>query len=1057
MKPVKLLISAFGPYADQMPAIDFEQFEEKGLFLISGDTGAGKTMIFDAICFALYGKTSGRFRDTKNLRSEYAKDGVESFVDFYFSHQGHKYHVWRKPSYERKNLRKKGEFVTEPEKAVLYCEGELPVEGCVKVNKKVREILNIDEKQFKQIVMIAQGEFWELLNVNTDRRTEILRTIFMTNGYNAVEAELKARMNQFDEKKKSAEESILQYFDEVGADEEDELFLKLEEYKKKGKESGSAWNTDELLEFLEKIIKSDRKRKKNIGKALKEAEEEYDKKKDRLARAEENNRVIENLAKLEKKRESLKERREEIQELTVLLREQKAATHGVKPYYDIWKAKKEEVSETEKQIRQKEKERETAEKETEDAVQKLNNANKREPELEDLKKLIHKISGEEAGYQQREELRKKISVLETKKTESEEKEAGLEKKEKELEKKIRLLDQTVKELKDAPEELVKLKMEGEKSGELKKAVGEILENQTTERAAKKEEMLEKQNRLIAIRSEFEKVHAELLEAEKILENCRAGILAKGLNEGDVCPVCGSIHHPKLAEIPEKSITEEQLKVVKEREIALQQKKNDAFADAVKAKTAFDEYGERMKAAAFDCLRRAGRAVQEEKELDELVSCLTTLQEDLERTINQNQEEQKKLEENCKRLKESGEEKEKAARDGDTLKTEKEKLALEKKETEISSAECSAALETLGNLMYPDWNTALEEKEKAGVKVEAICQEMEAAKSAKEEAEHHLAAVKAVLKTLKESLQKQKETEDVSKREFEKKLAEQKFDSIEKMCGLVVSEEMLSENERKINEYQKEVSINETQLADAEKAAEGKTPVDISSLKAECGGLSEKLECIRRKENTISNRMENNLKKKENIRSRLAALKKSREGFVISSRLYKLVRGTTGNGKLTLEQYVQAAGFDGIIQAANRRLRPMSGGRYELCRRKDSLGKKSSSCLDLEVLDNYTGHRRPVGTLSGGESFKASLSLALGLSDTVSSGNGGIRMDALFIDEGFGTLDSRSIEDAMEILVKLSHANKLVGVISHREELIENIPQQICISKDKSGSQINIRT
>ena len=185
------------------------------------------------------------------------------------------------------------------------------------------------------------------------------------------------------------------------------------------------------------------------------------------------------------------------------------------------------------------------------------------------------------------------------------------------------------------------------------------------------------------------------------------------------------------------------------------------------------------------------------------------------------------------------------------------------------------------------------------------------------------------------------------------------------------------------------------------------------------------------------------------------LESARTEFSICSRLYNLVKGITGNGKITLEQYIQAAGFDGIIAAANRRLLPMSDGQYELYRQEDSLGKKSNTFLDLEVLDNYTGHRRPVGNLSGGESFKASLSLALGLSDTVSTNLGGVQMDALFVDEGFGTLDRKSIDSAMDILINLSGANKLVGVISHREELIENIPQQIKVEKKKDGSHIEI--
>ena len=177
MKPIKLIISAFGPYGGTMPEIDFEQFQERGLFLISGDTGAGKTTIFDAICYALYGEVSGSYRDTKNLRSDYAAPGAESFVDFYFSHQGKEYHVYRQPPYERKKKRGEG-TVTQEERVVLYCGDGVPLEGKKDVDRAVEGLLHIDARQFKQIVMIAQGEFRELLNADTKARTGILRYIY---------------------------------------------------------------------------------------------------------------------------------------------------------------------------------------------------------------------------------------------------------------------------------------------------------------------------------------------------------------------------------------------------------------------------------------------------------------------------------------------------------------------------------------------------------------------------------------------------------------------------------------------------------------------------------------------------------------------------------------------------------------------------------------------------------------------------------------------------------------------------------------------------------------
>ena len=264
-------------------------------------------------------------------------------------------------------------------------------------------------------------------------------------------------------------------------------------------------------------------------------------------------------------------------------------------------------------------------------------------------------------------------------------------------------------------------------------------------------------------------------------------------------------------------------------------------------------------------------------------------------------------------------------------------------------------------------------------------------------------------------------------------------------------------ETEISMYEQQAATNTVQLAQAAVDAEGRSWINITELQSKIEAQRNVYEAIGKSVSAIDYRIQGNTEKITGMKEKKPALEKAGQEYAISARLYNLVRGQTGNGKITLEQYIQAAGFDGIIKAANRRLLPMSDGQYELFRQEDSLGKKSNTFLDLEVLDNYTGHRRPVGNLSGRESFKASLILALGLSDTVSSHLGGIQMDALFVDEGFGTLDRKSIENAMDILIHLSGTNKLVGVISHREEPIENIPQQIRVHKTKEGSQITMET
>ncbi len=352
MKPIKLILSAFGPYAAEIPAIDFSRFEEKGLFLISGDTGAGKTTIFDAICFALYGATSGKFRDTKNLRSEYAGESAETFVDFYFSHQGKEYHIWRRPEYERKKQRGSG-MTSVKEKAVLYSADAAPVEGITPVNEAVKELLHIDEKQFKQIAMIAQGEFWALLNAKTEERTRILRTIFRTGGYNNIEYRLKDRMDAGNRLKTRIEDSVVQYFNDVIAGPEEERAEELADLQNRAKRSGSAWNLEEITELVKALIGSDRQRAALAEEELKRSDEAYDQSREELATAETNNGFLLRLESLQNRKKELEEKKIATDAKEALLLRQKTATREVRPVYERWKEKERSLTALEEQIEEK--------------------------------------------------------------------------------------------------------------------------------------------------------------------------------------------------------------------------------------------------------------------------------------------------------------------------------------------------------------------------------------------------------------------------------------------------------------------------------------------------------------------------------------------------------------------------------------------------------------------------------------------------------------------------------------------------------------------------------
>lgn len=1057
MKPIKLIVSAVGPYADQMPEIDFEQFEEKGLFLISGDTGAGKTTLFDAICFALYGETSGTYRDTKNLRSEYAKSDTESFVDFYFSHQGKNYHVHRSPSYDRPKQRGEG-FITEKEKAVFYCEGEMPIEGISNVNTAVIELLHIDARQFKQIAMIAQGEFYDLLNAKTEERTEILRKIFRTEGYQKIEFRLKDRMDANYGRKTDTENSIVQYFRDAEAEEESELYEELLMLQKRAGGSGSAWNSEEFLDILDRILKSDKTAFKSKEEETKKEEELLEKKKNILATAKTNNEFIRRYEEALKERKALEERRAEIEGVSKDVERKKTATREIKPIYDSWKSKQTECSATEREIQQSEQALMQAKEQVQKVKDILEKSLKEEPRAEELKKQADKITEDKEKYEQRDALSSEVNEL--KKTEELLKEEGrqLEETEKDLRGKILSLEQEISERKGKPEKLVEIKSEGERLKVLKLEIDKIIDERIPAHKKKKDVLKKKQEEFQHSQDRYQEIWEKRRGAEVVLERCRAGILAQGLEEGKKCPVCGSVHHPEPAVLPEESVSEEMFSELQEEEKRAEKVKTEALVAAESENTALAGMEDQLMLDILKSLDNELYAVTytEGRSLEELFLLIREAQERIGERILENTRAEKEIAEECEKLEEA-QKKLAVARGKETeeLQQRTKDYSGRSQENKASLAEKAALLKNVSTLPYDSWDAALAQHGNFSREADRIVKSIESAKEEKARAEKEETGLSAKLATLKEAYENQLNDGTRLRGELSRTLEAKGFAGMDDFLSHVVTEKSIAENEEMVRQYHQAVNTNAAQVRQAGKDAGDKSEIDIEAIQSEIEQQTEKVRELRKQQNDINYRIQNNKVRKQNITGLKPELEKYRKAHAVCQRLYHLVRGQTGKGKITLEQYIQAAGFDTIILAANRRLYPMSDGQFELFRQEDSLGKKSNTFLDLEVLDNFTGKRRPVGSLSGGESFKASLSLALGLSDTVSSHLGGIQMDALFVDEGFGTLDRKSMESAMDILMGLSGAGKLVGIISHREELMENVPQQIIIKKSKNGSKIMI--
>ena len=868
MKPVKLVISGIGPYGERMPEIDFQVFDFNRPILIAGETGAGKTMLFDAICFALFDAASGSYRGTDSLRSEYAQPGTESYVEFTFAHQGRIYKIYRQPSYLRPLKRGTG-FKLEKEKAVLYPGDDAPIEGIKAVNQAVQELLHVDEKQFKQLAMIAQGEFWGLLNARTEERTGILRHIFMTGGYKAMELQLRERRGRAIKEADVLERSLIQYFGEAEAEPGTPLAEEISQLQEQLQKSGGIGSLDEMLSLLARAIEADEPSERDLAEKIAAWQE-----------------VLQGL----QKDFALAENNE----------------HNLKKYNGLQK------------------------------------------ELAGLREQLAACAKQEGQ---------------------------LAEEEKALQEKIRSLRLRQEQLSAMPEKLAACQQEINALKELADRLGNLQSQQVPRYGRAKKRLAELQEGLESAQSAHAAAMRARLDGEMQLERNRAGILAKKLVAGQPCPVCGATMHPSPAELPEKAVTEADVKKLQQQEKKAEAARSSAAAEAAAARAELATLDSQIGSYMLECLKSGcwleavarGEAfameIPAEAGLRQLYELVQLQAGQLAALLQKKRESAADLQSRAKRLQQVERElAEASGRDTEALQLKRQKLLKERENAKTAVADREGQRQLLEQLAL-----------KIGTGGSGG-----------------------------NSGNDGNDGNDGNGGSREAELAEYR------------------------GQLQRKISENKVQQQECQEAL-----------------------------GRISRRRENNLSRRAKIAGLQGEFAAARHEAHIMSRLYNLVSGQTGKGKLTLEQYIQAAGFDSIIRAANRRLIPMSDGQYELYRQEKELGNKSHTYLDLEVLDNYTGRRRPVRNLSGGESFKASLSLALGLSDKVSSELGGISMDALFIDEGFGTLDKKSIEKAMEILLKLSDSNKLVAIISHREELIEAVSQQIQVTKTRNGSSLAI--
>jgi DNA repair protein SbcC/Rad50 len=1038
MRPLKLMMQAFGPYAET-ETIDFSELGNRTMFVISGKTGSGKTTIFDAISYAIYGKASGEDRNGPELRSQFAKDELLTEVSLDFSLRNKRYSITRSPQQLKK--KDKGDGYTQiGAKAELYkwgADGErnLLASKISDVEEKIKEIMLIDANQFRQILMIPQGEFRKLLTSDSKDKEVILQRLFHTQLYKMVEEKLKEEATQL---KKSVEDQVqarnqaIRGIQSVTNDELREFI-----------EAGSV-NDTIIMPLLEAEITGMTQLLEKLKADLTEKSLERDRVKAQLFEAEAilkqlqtKEELKQEKARLESQEQFFKEVDGQIQraQRAALLSKQEELCHRLKRDADQYEANVRVINVEIQKL--------TAMVEAFDSQLQveIGREGERTSALEEVNSLVNMKDDVYSFAALGKETARTESMLSAAKDEQ-----------RQLESRLAGNEARYKALQAQKAEIENARIAFlENKGKIDKLQGEL------DRLEKYEGQLARHqqasSKLQAASNRYENTTARLLDARALIEELeqkwlhgQASLLAAKLQAGQACPVCGSEHHPAPANGDSESLPrEEDLKGAKAD--ATRWEKEKSADESLLYQCQSNEK------AAKDALEETLAAIVAIRP-DFTESDLGFVKGDIKAEKASLLAIQSKLEEQIKLY-------DRVMQGLAALETEK--LDLQKQSQQAASQVTKLTIQfTEKNTNLTRMMNVIPENLRSEVEYEKVVatskKRHELLVKQLEEATQRLQAAKEKLTTESARLQDAekllagKQQELLTEREvFKTNLAEQGFENYNVYHASKRSDSEIQKLSAELRDYRERLrSVSDRLKELTELLAEVKTP-DVDGLKAELEKVSMAIEGLNHEHTNLFVKKRDN----EEIHAQVMRLNENmkvlEERYKLIGHLYEIAKGQN-NFRITFERYVLAAFLDDILREANYRLRKMTSGRYELLRKTDRSKGNAQSGLELLVFDQYTGQERHVKTLSGGESFKASLSLALGLADVVQNYAGGVSLETMFIDEGFGTLDPESLDQAIEALMDIQSSGRLVGIISHVPELKERIDARLEVIADQTGSR-----
>lgn len=1051
MRPNRLVMSAFANYAQEQE-IDFTKLENRNMFLVTGNTGAGKTTIFDAISYVLFGDASGDGRTSNNLISDYSDGSIETFVELEFELKGDIYKVRRRPQQSLNKKRGEGKTTVSAYAELTMPNGADPITGANPVTSKIEELLGINSNQFRQIVMLPQGEFMKFLKASSKDKKNIFRDIFGTSEFNKVQEKLKEKSYSLKGELKEYTTARDVHVKNIKAEDNSILESKrLEEN----------YDVDMVLELTQNFVESDLKNSEVKNKEILEIKESNKKYVDSLAKLEENQKIISEYKLVKSKYDEKVLEVDKFKQLKLESINAKKAQNIQVIENDLTRAKKDKdikKSEFEKCL---EKEQQLnrrildVKKEFDDEKAKDNERNTLRIDIDNLSKMYEQVRDYDLKKNELLKARKRYAMLadNIKKLDSNLEES--EKSKVELENfisKIKdlLIEQNNLEIegKNKKQKVLKAEAIKQKFDELKK----VRQNHSTQ-------MLEYND----IKISEKKAREEYENGKTLYMESLAGILSEELKENQPCPVCGSLEHPSKAVKLNEAPTKEELEELEKNKAVQEKKLNDIWTKLENLKVKADNIYEGIN---FDIKLEFKELLSDNFESlleDEKMKFVYDLAEKLRLEISAISKEYIAVKNQTAKL----EDKQKEL-DSLVLKIQEIKLSLEqannnKIELRELGAKLSANVSNIEEQIPEDLRSEVllnSKKLELSKKLEELIRTYEKAEKNLKEISEDIAKNNQAVELNKKDLA-QRELE-VSKLEddFKNELEAYGLD-LETYESFKLSIREIESLDKSIEEFNNTFNTLRGSLMSIEKQFEVLEVKELDDVNAKIleitnsiKELSEKEKILQDEASSFKHRADINSQCIEKIVKVNEKIKNKEKKYKDIDHLYLIATGKGGNAKkMDFETYILTSYFEEIIKQANVGLSKMTNGRFEI-RRSEEVSGNGTKGLDLNVIDNNTGKERGISSLSGGESFKAALAIALALAQVIQNSSGGVSIETMFIDEGFGTLDPSSLDTAIKCLLDLQDSGRLVGVISHVQELKESIDVrlEVTVRKDNKGSK-----